>query len=322
MTGLIVIGGPTASGKSTLALRFAEGVDGVIVNADSMQLYRELRVLTARPSPTDEARIPHRLYGVLGAREAASVGRWLDLAAVAIGEAMTAGRPAIVVGGTGLYLHALLHGLAPVPEIPETIRVTARARYAELGGAAFQAELGRLDPVMAGRVRQSDRQRLIRAYEVIVGTGRSLAHWQKAPPVRIDLPERQVCLALSPPRSELHARITVRLHGMIERGALTELEALRWRGLDPELPLMKAVAVPELLAHLEGRVDRETALERAITQTRRFAKRQLTWLRHRLPELRPVEGFGDDAAIRPSPAAVRRLLLTDTALQHTVHPSA
>jgi tRNA dimethylallyltransferase len=293
MTPLIVVAGPTASGKSALALRLAESECGVIINADSMQLYRDLPILTARPTAEDEARAPHRLYGILDAADPASVGRWLELAAGSIGEALGAQRPAIVVGGTGLYLHALLHGLAPVPDIPAGIRKAARARLAELGPPAFHAELAALDPVMAAQLRPTDRQRLLRAYEVVVGTGRSLAAWQEMPPVRVALPARRLGLALMPPRAALYERIERRLRKMIERGALEELSALHRRALPADLPLMKAVAVPELLAHVSGRVDLDTALERTAMQTRRYAKRQLTWLRHQLPELRPVAEFGE-----------------------------
>jgi tRNA dimethylallyltransferase len=294
MAGLIVIAGPTASGKSALALRLAETVGGTIINADSMQLYRDLRILTARPTPADEARAPHRLYGVLSAEDPASVGRWLELAAAAIGEALAEGRPAIVVGGTGLYLHALLHGLAPVPEIPARVRAAAQARLAALGGAAFHAELAQIDPASAARLRPTDRQRLVRAYEVVVGTGRSLAAWQEASPLRVELPARRLGFALTPPRPDLYARIDRRLRETIGHGALAELEELRRRSLDPGLPLMKAVALPELLAHLEGKIGFETALDQAIVQTRRYAKRQSTWLRHQLPELRCLEAFGEN----------------------------
>lgn len=300
MSALIVIAGPTASGKSALALRVAEAAGGVIVNADSMQLYRDLRILTARPGAEDEARAPHRLFGILDADEPASVGRWLQLAQAAIAEASAARRPAIVVGGTGLYLHALLHGLAPVPQVPERIRTAARMRLAEGGLPALRAELAELDPVMAARLRPSDRQRLLRAYEVVVGTGRSLATWQEMPPVRIALPERRFGLALMPPRAALYQRIERRLRAMVERGALEELRALHHRGLVADRPLMKAVAVPELLAYVSGRLDLETALEQAIAQTRRYAKRQITWLRHRLPELRPVAAFGESIEVPAS----------------------
>jgi tRNA dimethylallyltransferase len=266
----------------------------VIINADSMQLYRDLPILTARPSPADEVRAPHRLYGVLDAADPASVGRWLELAETAIGAALAAQRAAIVVGGTGLYLHALLHGLAPVPAIPAEVRTAARTRLAELGAPAFHAELARLDRTMAARLRPTDRQRLLRAYEVVIGTGRSLAAWQAMPPGRVRLPPRRLGLALVPPRAALYERIERRLRHMIDHGALAELRALHRRALSPDLPLMKAVAVPDLLAYVAGRSDLEAALERAVTHTRRYAKRQLTWLRRQLPELRPVAEFGDD----------------------------
>ena len=294
---MIVIGGPTASGKSTLAMRLAERSGGMVINADSMQLYRELRILTARPSPADEARLPHRLYGVLPADRPGSVGSWLAMAQGAIAEAQAQGRPAIVVGGTGLYLHALLHGLADVPPVPPEAREKASALYRRLGGPAFHAELQARDPVMAARLAPHDRQRLIRAFEVVAATGRSLADWQASAPSRVALPHPVVGIALMPPRAEVYARIGRRLQTMVAAGALDELSGLRSRGLAPELPLLKAVAVRELLAHLEGRLDLESALARATVQTRRYAKRQLTWLRHQVPELTPVACFGDAADI-------------------------
>ena len=302
MSSLIVVAGPTASGKSALALRLAEAERGVIINADSMQLYRDLAILTARPTPQDEARAPHRLYGIVDATNPASVGLWLEWAAAAVADAVGEQRLAIVVGGTGLYLHALLHGLAPVPEVPAGIRKAARARLAELGAPAFHAELSGLDPVMAARLQPTDRQRLLRAYEVVSATGRSLAAWQEMPPVRVSLPARRLGLALVPPRAALYERIERRLRDMLERGALEELGALHRRSLPADLPLMKALAVPELLAHVAGRGDLDTARARAVIQTRRYAKRQLTWLRHQLPELRPVADFGEDVDPRQATA--------------------
>lgn len=300
MIGSIVIGGPTASGKSTLALHLAETFGGVVINADSMQLYRELRIVTARPGPAEQARAPHRLYGVLAADQPGSAGRWLELAQAAIEEAR--GRPPVVVGGTGLYLHALLHGLAEVPPIPADVRAAAGRLYDELGGPAFREELQARDPVMAARLEAHDRQRLIRAYEVVSATDRSLADWQADAPLRVVLPEPVVGLALVPPRAALYARIADRLSAMIEAGALDELRALRDLRLAPGLPLMKAVAVRELLAHVEGRLDLASALARATLQTRRYAKRQLTWLRHQMPELTPVPRFGDASEILTEPA--------------------
>ena len=311
MSVLIIIAGPTASGKSTLALRLADALKGVIINADSMQLYRDLRIVTARPGPDEEAQAPHRLFGILDADDPASVGRWLGLAEAAIAEARAERRPAVVVGGTGLYLHALLHGLAPVPDIPEQIRTAALARLSDLGPAGFHAELAELDPVMAARLRPTDRQRLLRAYEVVAGTGRSLAAWQDAPPRRAELPAHRFGLALMPSRPALHQRIEQRLREMIEQGALEELAALHRRRLPADLPLMKAVAVPELLAHVAGDLKLDTALEQAIAQTRRYAKRQITWLRHQLPELHPVRAFGEALGL---PAAASAAGLVDQSL--------
>jgi tRNA dimethylallyltransferase len=302
MTGTIVIGGPTASGKSTLAMRLAAATGGVIVNADSMQLYRELRIVTARPSPADEARLPHRLYGVLAADRPGSAGSWLAMARGAIDAASAEGRAAIVVGGTGLYLHALLHGLADVPPVPAETRAAACALHRRLGGSAFHAELQARDPVMAARLQPHDRQRLIRAFEVVEATGRSLAQWQADAPSRVALPQPAVGVALMPPRTEIYERIGRRLEAMVAAGALDELRALESLGLAPDLPLLKAVAVRELLGHVEGRLDLESALARATIQTRRYAKRQLTWLRHQLPELAPVARFGDATDIMAEPA--------------------
>jgi len=307
--GTLVIGGPTASGKSALALRVAEATGGVVINADSMQLYRELRILTARPSLEDEARAPHRLYGVLAADQPGSAGRWLALAQAAIEEAADERRPAIVVGGTGLYLSALLNGIASVPDVPAEARAEASTLYEQHGGPGLHAALRAVDPAMAGRLQPQDRQRLIRAYEVVRATGRSLAAWQADPPLPVRLPAPVIGLALMPPRAEVYARIGARLGAMIEAGALDELRILRGLGLSPALPLLKAVAVRELLAHLDGRLELQDALARATVQTRRYAKRQLTWLRHQLPQLTPLPVFGDGPDA-PDLSAI-------AALQHT-----
>jgi len=322
MSGLIVIGGPSASGKSALALRLAEAQGGVIINADSMQLYRELPLLTAQPDAAARARAPHRLYGVLAAADPASVGRWLALAGEAIAESVAAGRRPIVVGGTGLYLKALLHGLAPVPEVPAAARRAAARQLARLGAPGLHAELARRDPAMAARLGPTDRQRLLRAWEVLDATGRSLAAWQAEPVWRVPLPTPVRGLALLPPRSALHERIGRRLEAMIAAGALTELAALRATRPAAELPLLRAVGVAELLAHLDGRLTRAEALERAALRTRQYAKRQITWLRHQLPELQPLAAFGD------GPSGLDDVdplgpLLTDRALPHSfrAHPA-
>ena len=287
---MVVITGPTAGGKSGLALALAEAFDGVVINADSMQIYRELRILTARPGADALARAPHRLYGVLPGREPCSAGRWRDMALDEIAAARTEGRLPLVVGGTGLYLRALAEGLAPVPDLPEAVREAARARHAELGGAAFHAELAARDPVMAARLEPGDSQRLIRAWEVLEATGRSLADWQ-APsgaeagtgpdgaPDGTPAPARLLRLVCLPPRPTLYAACDARLRAMVENGALEEVRALRALGLDPRLPVMKALGVRELGRHLDGTLSLDDAIAQTQQATRNYAKRQMTWLR-------------------------------------------
>ncbi len=309
MTPALVIAGPTASGKSGLALAVAEEFGGTVVNADSMQVYATLRVLTARPAPADEARVPHRLYGGLDPAESCSAARWRDLAAAELAAAWRAGRLPVVVGGTGLYLRALMQGLSPIPEIPAEIRAAARARLAELGNAAFHAELARLDPVMAARLDVGNSQRLARAWEVLHATGRSLAQWQAAAPeggVAADW----LVLTLMPPRDALNAACDGRFHRMVEQGALDEVRALLARGLDPALPAMKALGVAELAAHARGEVDLNQAIAGATRATRAYAKRQLTWFRHQMPAAHVVpEQFSESLPAKIFPI-IRRFLLT------------
>lgn len=291
---MIVLAGPTASGKSALALRAAQELDGTIINADSMQLYRDLHVLTARPGPEEERAVPHRLYGVLDPGDPGSAGRWLMLAGAEIERARADGRIPMVVGGTGLYLRALLAGIAPVPEISAVVRAEVRALHERLGGATFHVRLAERDPLIAARIGAGDPQRMMRAMEVLLATGRSLAEWQAMPRLRIALPGPVRAMALVPPRERLNARLEERLRRMVGHGALEEVRRLLERGLDRSLPVMKAVAVPELAAHLRGEVDLETALARATAATRRYAKRQRTWLRHQLPAFERIEAFGDE----------------------------
>jgi tRNA dimethylallyltransferase len=278
----LVVAGPTGSGKSALALDVAAVLPVTIINADSMQVYRELRVLTARPTPADEAKAPHRLFGVLAVAEPCSAGRWLRLAVPAIEAAHAAKRLPIVVGGTGLYLKALLEGLAEVPEIPKAVADEARALYARLGGGAFREKLAALDSDAAGRLRVSDRQRLIRAYAVVRATGRPLADWQKASIPGPALKARFAVVVLSPPRAALAAALDARFDAMMAEGALDEVRGLLALGLDPTLPAMKAVGVPELRRFLDGDCSLAEAVAAAKRATRNFAKRQMTWLRHQI----------------------------------------
>ncbi len=278
----ILLAGPTASGKSALALALAEAFDGVVINADSMQVYRELKILTARPGLEDARRAPHRLYGVIPAAEACSAGRWRALALAEIAAAWATGKLPILVGGTGLYFRVLTEGLAPVPEVPPAVRQAARAAFARLGPDRFHAALAARDPAMAARLAPSDRQRLIRAYEVLEATGTSLADWQALPPAAPGLAGRYLTVVLEPPREVLYRRCDSRFDRMLADGALAEVRALAALGLSPGLPAMKALGVPELMQHLAGELDLETAAGRVKTLTRRYAKRQGTWFRNQI----------------------------------------
>jgi tRNA dimethylallyltransferase len=281
---VVVITGPTASGKSALALDAAEAFSGTVINADSMQVYRELRILTARPPPADEDRVPHRLFGVLPVTERCSAGRWLELAAAVIDETRAAGRLPIVVGGTGLYLRALLEGLAPVPEIADTARAEARALHEHLGDEAFHTELARIDPEMAARLPVTDRQRLIRAFEVVKATGRSLAEWQRQEKPLPPVAGRFTSIVLNPPRDVLYAAIDARFERMIEAGAVDEVAALEKLKLDPNLPAAKALGVAPLRRYLRGETDLDEACETAKQASRNYAKRQCTWLNNQMAE--------------------------------------
>ena len=281
MKKTIIVAGPTASGKSALALKLAQELDGVVINADSMQVYGVLRVVTARPSPADEALVPHRLYGVIDPAELCSAGRWRALAVAEIEAAWAAGKLPVVVGGTGLYLRTLVQGLSPIPDIPEDVRSKARALFADLGNEAFHALLAERDPVMAERLHPANSQRLVRAWEVLTATGKSLAQWQEIP-----APDRLVAetftLSIAPERDALYQGCNARFCQMMEQGALDEVAALTSLKLDPALPAMKALGVPELAAYLAGALPLDRAIKSAQQATRNYAKRQLTWFRHQL----------------------------------------
>jgi tRNA dimethylallyltransferase len=287
-----LIGGPTASGKSGLALRLAQTVGGEIVGADSMQLYANLPILTAAPSAEERAAVPHHLVGVADASEAWSVGRWLRKAAVVLADIAARGRDAVVVGGTGLYFNALTRGLADVPPIPAAQRDASLALYDEIGEPLFRDTVAALDPAAAARIEIGDRQRLTRAHAVAVVTGKALTDWQTGgTPLLADYR----AVALSPPRDDLYARCDARLDRMIADGALAEVAVLAGRGLDPALPALKAVGYRELAAHLAGELTLAGALEAAAMQTRRYAKRQSTWFRNQTPDW-PVIADLDNAS--------------------------
>jgi len=278
----IVIAGPTASGKSAFALDLAARRGGLIINADSMQVYRELRVLTARPGAAEEARAPHRLYGSRSGAEPYSVGQWLDDARAALEEAQTQGLMPILVGGTGLYFKALFEGLSPVPEIPEDVRCYWRERGRVEAAPALYDVLCDCDPSAAARLRPSDTQRVIRALEVFDATGRSLTAWQDAagtPLLDARYTQRYV---VAPERTALYDACDARVDAMLDAGAVEEVAALLRLGLDSGLPVMRAIGVRPLGAYLRGEVDLGTARTRWKTETRRYAKRQMTWLRRNM----------------------------------------
>jgi tRNA dimethylallyltransferase len=288
----VIIAGPTASGKSTLALELAMACGGTIINADALQIYRDLRVLTARPDAAAEASVPHRLYGLLDAAERGSVARWRDLAAAAIAAARDAGRLPILVGGTGLYLRALLSGISPIPDIPAEIRDEATAIHRRLGGPEFRRRLAELDPDYALQIHEGDSQRLIRAWEVVAATGKSLAAWHRE--AQGSAPYRAATILLMPPREALYAACDARFAAMVAGGGVGEAAALAARGLDADLPAMKAVGVPELLRHLGGDLTLPQATAAGQQATRRYAKRQMTWFRHQItPGLTLDEQFSE-----------------------------
>ncbi|WP_456823064.1 tRNA (adenosine(37)-N6)-dimethylallyltransferase MiaA [Bradyrhizobium sp. USDA 4502] len=285
----VLIAGPTASGKSALALELAQRTGGVVINTDSMQVYRDLRIITARPTAGEEVLVPHRLYGHVDAGVNFSAGAWVADAAKVLGEARAQGRLPIFIGGSGLYFKALTRGLSAVPPIPADVRDGVRARLEQLGVEALHAELAARDPVSAERLKPRDRTRIARALEVVEATGRPLPDWHREglPPL---LPPGDFhALFLAPARERLYARIDARFGVMLDAGALDEVAALAARGLDPLLPAMKAHGVPALIRHLRGEISREEAAEIGRADTRHYAKRQFTWFRHQLPEFEWVE---------------------------------
>lgn len=305
----VIVAGPTASGKSALALAIAQRVGGTIINADSMQVYRELRVLTARPSPEDEAMVPHLLYGVRPAAEAGNAAWWRTAALNAMEAARAGGRMPILTGGTGLYFSALTRGLADVPDPGTAARAEARRLLAELGVEALHAGLAKVDPATAARLQPNDSQRVARAWEVWRGTGMGLAAWQNRtlPPA----PWRFFAVRLDPPREALREAIATRFAAMLREGAVEEVRALLALNLDPALPAMRAHGVPELTAYLRGTLSLEAAGRRTELVTGQYTKRQATWFRYHdlaSPEVSEITGsrFAGDAQL--SERLMRRIL--------------
>lgn len=284
-----LIAGPTASGKSRLAMETARATGAVIVNADSQQLYADLRVLSARPSVEDEAEIPHRLYGVADAADAWSVGRWSRAVMDVLAELGAEGRPALVVGGTGLYFNALTKGLAEIPPVPVEVRDAVQAEFDAEGETAFRRRLAEVDPAAEAAVFPGDRQRLVRALSVHRASGRALSEW-KADTLPLLPPGSYDAVVVEPHRDRLYASCDERVDVMMAHGALEEVRALTARGLDPDLPAMKAVGVRELAAHLAGDLSLGDAVQAVKQSTRNYAKRQLTWFRNQQKDW-PRHGF-------------------------------
>jgi tRNA dimethylallyltransferase len=293
----ILLAGPTASGKSALALKLAEKLGGTIINADSMQVYRDLRLITARPTAEEERRLPHRLYGHVDAAENYSVGAWRTEAALQLSAAEHESRAAIIVGGTGLYFNALTRGLAAMPPIAKHIRDEVRARLKAEGATALHDELARRDAAAAARLNPGDGTRVSRALEVMLGTGRSILDWQEDTEASGTdaLPAAKIFLSVD--RGELARRIDARFDAMMAAGAIEEVRALMARGLDPSLPAMKAHGVPWLIRQLRGEITLAEAVDGAKRDTRQYTKRQATWFRNQLPEFAWVEPESAVAAI-------------------------
>jgi tRNA dimethylallyltransferase len=279
---VLVIAGPTASGKSAAALELAAALGGTVINADALQIYAGIPVLSAAPTQAERAAVPHRLYGVLSPEEACSAGRWRTLAIAAIEAVLAEGRVPMLVGGTGLYLRALIEGIVEIPPVPPEVRAGAEALLARVGGTEFRRKLGERDPEAAGRLHDNDRQRLIRAFEIVTATGRTQGEWQREAHQRPPEGWSFDIGLLLPGRDWLYERCDRRFDAMLAGGAEEEVRALLARGLDPELPAMKAVGLPELAAFLRGEVSREEAAAGARQATRNYAKRQLTWLRNQM----------------------------------------
>ncbi|WFU18348.1 tRNA (adenosine(37)-N6)-dimethylallyltransferase MiaA [Bradyrhizobium sp. CB3481] len=284
MSKAVLIAGPTASGKSALALELAQKTGGLVINTDSMQVYRDLRIITARPTPDEEARVPHRLYGHVDASINFSAGAWVADAEKVLAEARATKHLPIFIGGSGLYFKALTRGLSAVPPIPPEVREAIRTRLERDGVEALHAELARRDPVSAERLKPRDRIRIARALEVIEATGRALPDWHREGLPPLLPPGAFTALFLAPEREQLYARIDARFGMMLEGGALEEVAALSARKLDPLLPAMKAHGVPALIRYLSGEITREAAADIGRADTRHYAKRQFTWFRHQLPE--------------------------------------
>ena len=283
MRPAILIHGPTASGKTALSIDLAAKLGGEIINADSMQVYKDLNVLTARPSEDELKMAPHHLFGQIDAEVRYSTGKWMEDAKRKINAIQKRGKIPIIAGGTGLYFLSLIQGLSEIPPVPDEIRAEVRNIQLTEGTHGLHARLQKVDPESAGRLERTDRQRLSRAYEVWLATGRGISEFQSRRSKPVLGGGDWLGVALTPPRARLYARIDRRFEGMMMHGAMLEAEALVKRALDPELPAMKAHGMPWLAAFIRGEMDAETAANNAKRDTRRYAKRQFTWIGRQFP---------------------------------------
>jgi len=288
LSRIFVIAGPTAGGKSALALDLATQHDGIILNADSMQIYDDLPILTAQPSLKDQQAAPHEFYGHLHPNEDCSAGNWREMVQPRISEILENGQSPIIVGGSGLYINALLYGLSPIPDIPLDVRAAASAKQKELGNPAFHTELAKRDPVMAERLDSYNTARIVRAWEVLAFTGKSLAEWQEQPLLGPPDDWRFEVTLVMPERETLYERCNQRLEWMVANGALEELEAFNKRiensDVRPNALLTHALGAEPLTACVQGKITKEEAIAMAQGETRRYAKRQVTWFRHQIKE--------------------------------------
>lgn len=283
---VFIIGGPTASGKSKLALHWAKKNNGVIINGDSMQVYNDLPILTAQPNAIEKMDVPHKLYGTLSGNQPCSVAKWQKIALKAIEAVWKSGKKPIVVGGSGLYLQSLVRGLSDIPDIPTETRTLVRNKHQELGTKDFHKYLSTIDPLMGKRLHENDQQRIMRAAEVMLTTNKSLAHWQAT--TNCDAVQHLQCslIVLLPPRAQLHQNSAKRLEGMISAGAIDEVKAIRKKRYDNNFPIMKALGVTELSAYLEKNISLQEALDKTLLSTQQYIKRQSTLFRNQFPQAR------------------------------------
>ena len=307
MAPAILIHGPTASGKTALSVALAKRLNGEVINADSMQVYRDLRVISARPSDDEMDEVPHHLFGHVAATERYSTGRWLEAASKVVDDVQRRGKVPIVIGGTGLYHLALVQGLSEIPPVPDDVRADVAAISKTGGATALREKLEAVDAETAARFGQGDRQRLARALEVWLATGQSISTFQGNKTRPTLGPEEWLGIALTPPRARLYSRIDKRFEGMLMEGAMEEARGLMAQELDPDLPAMKAHGIPWLLAYLRQELSAQAAAENAKRDTRRYAKRQFTWIGRQFPFWPRVPGMALEGRMRVILALYREL---------------